>query len=88
MPIESVAKHNIPTIAARALEDHLESSGTFLYSSHETIRPGEVYFLGLNPGGCGGPSLRERLDKILSQEENAYLDEAWENEAGSVVTAG
>lgn len=57
--------------------------GAFLYSSHETIRPGEIYFLGLNPGGCGGPSLRERLDRILSQEENAYLDEAWENDGRS-----
>ena len=83
MPIRLVTKHDIPEIAASALEGQLGNSGTFLYSSHETIRPGEVYFLGLNPGGCGGPSLRARLDKILTQDENAYLDEAWENEAGS-----
>jgi hypothetical protein len=85
MPIQSVTKHDIPDIAVRALEGQLDNSGTFLYSSHQTIRPGEVYFLGLNPGGCGGPSLRARLDKILSQEENLYLDEAWENEAGSYM---
>lgn len=81
--MKSVTKHEIPEIAARALEEQLENPGTFLYSSHETIRLGKVYFLGLNPGGSGGPPLKERLGELLSQKENAYLDEAWENEAGS-----
>ncbi|MFZ7311687.1 hypothetical protein [Comamonas jiangduensis] len=83
MPTKEITKHDIPEIAARALEGQLEQSGTFLYSSHDTIKPGEIYFLGLNPGGQGGPSLGERLSTLLSREENAYLDEAWDNGRGS-----
>ena len=83
MSTQAIAKHDIPEIAARTLEGQLDQSGAFLYSSHDTIRPGEVYLLGLNPGGQGGPSLKERLDTLLSREENAYLDEAWDNGGGS-----
>lgn len=83
MSTQAVTKQDIPGIAARALEGHLDRSGEFLYSSHHTIRPGDIYFLGLNPGGQGGPSLGGRLPALLSREDNAYLDEAWENESGS-----
>ena len=83
MSTQAIAKHDIPEIAARTLEGQLDQSGAFLYSSHDTIRPGEVYLLGLNPGGQGGPSLKGRLDTLLSREENAYLDEAWDNGGGS-----
>ncbi|UOB05885.1 uracil-DNA glycosylase family protein [[Acidovorax] ebreus] len=83
MSTKAMTKHDIPEIAARSLDGQLDQSGAFLYSSHETIKPGEIYFLGLNPGGQGGVSLRERLATLLSREENAYLDEAWDNGGGS-----
>ncbi|WP_290901718.1 hypothetical protein [Aquabacterium sp.] len=83
MSTKAITKLDIPKIAACALEGQLEQSGAFLYSSHDTIRPGEIYLLGLNPGGQGGPSLGERLGTLLSREENAYLDEAWDNGGGS-----
>ena len=83
MSNRAIAKHDIPEIAARTLKGNLDQSGRFLYSSHHTIQAGKVYLLGLNPGGQGGPSLKDRLTTLLSQEENAYLKEAWDNRGGS-----
>lgn len=83
MSTQAITKHDFPEIAARTLEGQLDQSGVFLYSSHETIKPGKIYLLGLNPGGQGGPSLQERLVTLLSNEKNAYLDEAWDNGGGS-----
>lgn len=61
--------------------DMLDSPGAVLYSSSETVKPGPVYLMGLNPGGEGEWSLR---DNLLSarQGKNAYLDEEWENRRG------
>lgn len=63
-------------------EQYLESvglidrPGAVLYSSEETLKPGPVYLLGLNPGGSEGATLR---DSIASSRRgnNAYLDEEW-----------
>lgn len=76
-------KQNIPEIVSRTLDGKLDQIGSFIYSSHETIRPGDIYLLGLNPGGQGGLSLEKQLSTLLSRDKNAYLDEAWENGAGS-----
>jgi hypothetical protein len=54
----------------------LASSGGVLYSSHETLRPGPVYLLGLNPGGDAGSTLRDSISKSRAGQ-NAYLDEQW-----------
>ena len=78
-----IQKHELLKFVASALDGQLDQTGALLYSSHATIRPGKIYFLGLNPGGQGGPSLRERLAILLSQEHNAYFDEVWENRGGS-----
>lgn len=80
---KEIKKHGLPGFVAGALAEQLDQAGTLLYSSHDTIGPGNIYLLGLNPGGHGGPSLRERLAILLTQEHNAYLDEAWENRRGS-----
>jgi hypothetical protein len=77
------SKARIPEIAANALQGLMDRAGAVLYSSHETIQPGSIYLMGLNPGGCGGPSLRERIAGLLANESNAYMDEAWENERSS-----
>lgn len=57
-----------------------EKSGSVLFSGRETLRPGLVYFLGINPGGC--PNDRDRHQWIPNNitprsGENAYY-EAWE----------
>jgi len=68
-----LAKHHLDSI--------LGESGTILYSSCETLKPGKYYFLGLNPGGSEedtrtiGQSLRDL--ELGSSTENAYLDQDW-----------
>ena len=72
-----VDKSDLPAIALEALGDLADMPGGVFYSSHEALRPGEVYFLGLNPGGKGTYPIRETLPRILTQTENAYLDQCW-----------
>ena len=71
-------------VAARHhLAPILNRSGNILYSSAETLRPGPVYLLGLNPGGNpDDPRHREQtigstLDVLHSKRENEYLDVSW-----------
>ncbi len=77
-------KEDIPEIAKRELAGLLDQAGGILYSSHETLKPGDVYLLGFNPGGEGGPSLIEDIDELLHYESNKYLDGQWENGHGSM----
>ena len=72
-----VTKAELPALALESLGDLSDRSGLLLYSSHETLRPGEVYFLGFNPGGDAPTPLRRTVPEILTQTENAYLDECW-----------
>lgn len=68
--------------ALTPVEDHLvatdliDAPGAVLYSSVETVRPGPVYLLGLNPGGSEGATLRDSL-AASRRGHNAYLDEQW-----------
>lgn len=50
--------------------------GGVLYSGVETLKPGPVYLLGLNPGGSGGATLKDSLENSR-RGHNAYLDEEW-----------
>lgn len=68
--------------AARVqLSPILANSGNILYSAAETLRPGPVYLLGLNPGG--DPKAREErtieaaLASLPTKRTNAFLDEMW-----------
>jgi hypothetical protein len=56
--------------------DMLNLPGAVLYSGEETLQPGPVYILGLNPGGSEGATLRDSLDGSR-RGHNAYLDESW-----------
>lgn len=76
-------KVELPKLAETVLADLLDLPGGLLYSSHQTLKPGTVYLLGLNPGGKGGPPLRHGISHMLNQEENAYVDQAWQNDSGS-----
>jgi hypothetical protein len=68
-------------LAKQHLEPILDESGTILYSSCETLKPGKYYFLGLNPGGSGehtqtiGQSLHDL--ELGRSTKNAYLDQDW-----------
>jgi hypothetical protein len=76
-------KADIPKIAKDVLDGILDEPGSILYSSHETLKPGSVYLLGLNPGGAGGSTIEESLNTMLANTHNAYLDESWENRNGT-----
>lgn len=68
--------------ALNAAEQYLERAGLLdqpgavLYSAAETLRPGPVYLLGLNPGGSEGATLRDNIAASMGGN-NAYLDEEW-----------
>lgn len=75
-------KEEIPKIAKNALSDVLSESGSILYSSHETLKHGDVYLLGFNPGGAGGNPIEQSINSMLTNIGNSYLDESWENHNG------
>lgn len=54
----------------------IDRPGAVLYSSQETLKPGPVYLLGLNPGGSEGATLRDSIE-ASRRGNNAYLDEEW-----------
>ncbi len=67
MRLHAPSKNDLPDLASRALAGYLDRSGTVLYSSHETIKPGKIYLVGLNPGGQGGPTLKANISLMLSR---------------------
>lgn len=75
-------KDEIPKLAEQRLGDLLDEPGSIIYSSHETLMPGTVYLMGFNPGGVGGFPLRKSIESMLSNHENAYIDELWDNKRG------
>jgi len=75
-------KEEIPKIAKDALSEVLSESGSILYSSHETLKSGDVYLLGFNPGGAGGNPVEQSISSMLTNTSNSYLDESWENHNG------
>jgi len=77
-----MSKDEIPQIAKTSLAGLLDKPGSILYSSHETLKPGDVYLLGFNPGGTGGSPIERSINKLLTNTTNAYLDESWENQNG------
>lgn len=76
-------KEEIPRIAKEALSEILSESGGILYSSHETLRSGDVYLLGFNPGGSGGNPVEQSINSMLTNTDNSYLDECWESHSGA-----
>jgi len=84
-----MGKDDIPQIAKNNLDGLMDRPGSILCSSHETLKPGEVYLLGFNPGGSGGDSIERSIDQLLTSTTNAYLDESWEkNKYGDWPSGG
>ena len=58
----------------------LNESGSIVFSSIDTLRKGELYTLGLNPGGGAIIPLTRILNELPLKKYNAYIDEQWKNE--------
>ena len=74
-----VKKEDLINIGKETLKHILNKYGEVIYSSHNTIKKGDIYLLGLNPGGEGFIMIDEHLSNLLTKETNSYLDEEWEN---------
>jgi hypothetical protein len=71
--------------AEKSLGTILDESGTILYSSSATLKPGKYYFLGLNPGGTDADTntIRKSLGNLGALMDCAYLDEDWGSDSRS-----
>ncbi|MGI2169916.1 hypothetical protein ACROAE_06930 [Shewanella sp. MF05960] len=82
-----ILKQDLPDFAKQTLKHILKQKGEVIYSSHETLKEGDIYLLGLNPGGDGQEnpdtassySIKSHLDRMLKRTENSFIDERWEN---------
>lgn len=81
-----IKKENLINIGQESLKLILEYKGEVIYSSHESIKKGDIYLLGLNPGGEGSTTINEHLSNLITKETNSYLDEEWDRMINSVRT--
>lgn len=58
----------------------LNEAGSILYSSPDTLTQSDIYIVGFNPGGTGGPTIAQHLKNLPQKSENAYIDESWSNQ--------
>ncbi len=69
-----------------------DRAGSLLYSGYETIKKGEWYFLGQNPGGHADS--QDENDKIVKQINrtnkslNEYFDGQWMSKQGYICSPG
>jgi hypothetical protein len=74
------AAKQVATFARWHLREILNLSGEVLYSAASTLRPGEVYLLGHNPGGSARddrlPRVGASLDGLPKKRTNSYL-QSW-----------
>jgi hypothetical protein len=86
-PAEALAR-----FARRHLRDILTLSGHVLYSSADTLRPGDVYLLGHNPGGSPEHQVEatagSSLEALPAKTLNNYFDEAWTMASGRSFAVG
>lgn len=80
--MQKVKKEELQDFASHQLGELLSKPGKILYSSHETLSPGDIYLLGYNPGGVGGPPISNSIKTMLADNINSYLDESWSNKTG------
>ncbi len=75
-------RHAFLRNARQTLRPILGCSGKVLYSSADTLKPGDIYILGLNPGGRPEEhraSIEEMLSRLSRKIRNDYVDEGWGN---------
>ncbi len=82
---------DISTLIDR-LKTHLDpiinESGSIVFSSVETIAKGDIYTLGLNPGGETYIPLKRIITELPDKKSNAYTDECWGNRKNSSYKMG
>jgi hypothetical protein len=82
MPVREIA--SFVNSSRAILSTVLHRSGKILYSSVETLQPGPIYILGLNPGGDpdyaddSHYTLEEALQRLPDKHDNDFLDECWQ----------
>ncbi|MBG9997230.1 hypothetical protein I6F50_19550 [Pseudoalteromonas sp. NZS127_1] len=74
-----INKEQLPEFAKQHFGHLYNRLGEGIYSSHETLKEGDVYLLGLNPGGSGHTKLGEFMNNTLTRTRNSYLNESWKN---------
>ncbi|HWZ35733.1 MAG TPA: hypothetical protein VNW51_06205 [Mucilaginibacter sp.] len=58
----------------------LEEKGSIVYSSVNSICKGNLYIMGLNPGGKDGKTIKQTLDELPNKSNNSYEDDdKWGN---------
>ncbi|MFL5739898.1 MAG: hypothetical protein ACJ75B_06745 [Flavisolibacter sp.] len=57
------------------MQSYMGEEGSFLYSSINTLKKGDYYLLGINPGGSGGQTLKSSLDNLPKKLSNDYDDD-------------
>lgn len=73
-------KEDLPLLAKRALKHILCRPGEVIYSSHETLSKGDIYLLGLNPGGRPFITIEQHIDDMLTRTKNSFVDENWKSQ--------
>jgi hypothetical protein len=78
-------KEKILNILQKEAYPLLDRSGSILYSSPNTVREGDYFVFGLNPGGnpSEGETIKDDLERIYQNclknpYWNAYFDEDWD----------
>lgn len=73
-----LAREEVIDLVRKHLGIDATRSGSVLYNGWNTLRPGRVYLMGLNPGGepHGHPSILESL-AATPAHHCAYTDECW-----------
>lgn len=78
----TITKTELLEFSYQRLSPILDLPGHLLYSGHQTLKKGDIYLMGFNPGGVDTKPLRERMWDTMSSDHNAYLDECWDNGSG------
>jgi len=78
----------LKTSLEKVLSPILEKSGSIVFSSASSIIKGDLYILGLNPGGEVNISIKQVLDELPFKTRNAYLDERWGNRKNQHYNVG
>lgn len=75
MPLQNLIQEIKETIP-----DILDQPGSIVYSSVKSVCKGDLYIMGLNPGGQNGKTIKQTLDELPTKKNNSYEDDGrWGN---------
>jgi hypothetical protein len=77
-----MTQNEFVTFITKKLDSLKDIPGETLYSALSTLKKGDIYLMGTNPGGSDNYLLSEDLEKLKSKKTNGYLDEEWETGKG------